>query len=116
MAANKELKSMMEKWNKSDIIECGSEQGMTWHFNKSADAPWQNACCESLIKLIKRALSISVEASTLTFSDLQTAFFEVANLLNSQLIGIKPGSDITLGMYLCPNDLGRSSIEAPIRI
>lgn len=77
MAANKELKSVMEKWNKSDIIEFGSEQGMTWHFNKSADTLWQNGCCESLIRLIKRALSISVGGSILTFSKLQTAFLRL---------------------------------------
>ena len=46
---------------------------------------------------------------------MQTALFEVANLLNERPIGIKPGLDIELGSYLCPNDLllGRTNIKAP---
>lgn len=31
--------------------------------------------------------------------------FEIANLINERLIGIKPGSDIDLGSSLSPNDL-----------
>ena len=51
----------------------------------------------------------------LTFGELQTAFFNVANLMNGRPIGVKPGFDLELGSYLCPNDLllGRSSGECP---
>ena len=50
----------------------------------------------------------------LSFSDLQTVFFEVANLLNETPIGRHP----TLpeeGHYLCPNSLllGRATIRVP---
>ena len=31
--------------------------------------------------------------------------YEVANLLNSTPIGMKPGYNVELGVYLCPNDL-----------
>ncbi len=58
---------------------------------------------------------MAVGDSTLTFGELQTALFEVANLTNERPIGIKPGTDLDLGSYLCPNDLilGRTSIKVP---
>ena len=41
--------------------------------------------------------------------------YEVANLLNSRPIGIKPGYHVELGVYLCPNDflLGHNSMGVP---
>lgn len=100
VAANKELRQMMSTWNISDILQFGSNQGMTWSFNKAADAPWQNGCSEALIKVIKRSITMSVEDSTLTFGELQTALFGIANLTNERPIGIKPGTDLDLGSYV----------------
>ena len=92
-----------------------TDKGLTWTFNKSADAPWQNGCSEALIKSVKRAMVISVGDSKLTSLELQTAFFEVANLLNERPIGYKPGTEPNFGSYLCPNDLllGRTGIAVP---
>lgn len=44
--------------------------------------------------------------------------FEVANLLNERPIGLKPGSDVNAGSYLCPNELllGRASNHAPVGV
>ena len=58
---------------------------------------------------------IAVSDSVLTFSELQTVFFEVANLLNERPIGRKPGYDPMTGAYLSPNDLllGRTQINPP---
>ncbi len=67
---------------------------MTWSFNKAANAPWQNGCSDALIKVIKRSITMAVGDSTLTFGELQTALFEVANLTNERPIGIKPGTDL----------------------
>ena len=49
---------------------------------------------------------------------MQTALFEVASLLNERPIGVKPGSDIDNGRYLCPNDLllGRTNNRVPMGI
>ena len=71
----------------------------------SSDAPWLNGACESLMRLVKNGLIKSVGDSILTFGELQTIMYEVANLLNNRPIGIKPGYSIELSMYLCPNDL-----------
>lgn len=37
--------------------------------------------------------------------------FEIANLINERLIGIKPGSDIDLGSPLSPNDLLAMAVQ-----
>ncbi|XP_037773184.1 uncharacterized protein LOC119568819 [Penaeus monodon] len=115
MAANKEIRKMTEKWSISQISKFGSHQGTTWSFNKSADAPWQNGVCEALIKSVKRLLVIVVGENVLSFGELQTVMFEVANLLNERPIGLKPGYNIDLGSYLGPNDLllGRASNKVP---
>ena len=51
--------------------------------------------------------------SVLPYADLQTILFQIANRLNDRPIGMKPGYDLELGQYLCPNDLllGRSTIN-----
>ena len=115
VAARKELRDMAAKMDLSEIQKIGAAHGMQWTFNRSADAPWENALCESLIRLVKRALTVAVGDSIFTFSELQTIVFEATNLLNGRPIGIKPGDDPNLGTYLCPNYLllGRSGIDVP---
>ena len=51
----------------------------------------------------------------LTFSELQLAFFEIANIINSRPIGVTPGSDPDCPLAITPNDLllGRSTNEVP---
>ena len=58
---------------------------------------------------------ITIGENVLSFGELETVMFEVANLLNERPIGMKPGYDISLGTYLCPNDLllGRASNKVP---
>ena len=58
VAANKELEQMMRTWDVEAVRSFGSNNGVTWHFNKSADAPWENGCSEALIKSIKKCLGI----------------------------------------------------------
>ncbi|XP_066941064.1 uncharacterized protein [Macrobrachium rosenbergii] len=110
VAANKELRTMARNWNMTQISEFGSVFGMSWTFNKSADAPWENGCSESLIKSVKRCITMSVGTNIL-----QTCMFEIANLMNSRPIGLKPGFDPSLGIYLCPNDLllGHTGVQVP---
>lgn len=107
VSANKELRSIMANWSDREIKDfcVGGNCTFLWVHNKSADAPWQNGCSEALIKSVKRCLVIAINESVLSFSELQTVLFEIANLLNERPIGIKPGCDPELGSYLCPNDL-----------
>lgn len=112
---SKELSEMGDKLNFGELSKFGSTKGMSWKFTRSADAPWQNGCSESLIRLVKRAMTMSIGEKVLQYGELQTVLFEIANLINERPIGIKPGSDINLGSYLSPNDLilGRTNNSAP---
>ena len=115
VAANKQLREISKNLNWPEICRFGTLKGLTWTFNRSADAPWLNGCSEALIRLVKRALLWSVGETIMTVGELQTVLFEVANLLNERPIGYTPGADPNLGAYLCPNDLilGRTGIAVP---
>ncbi|XP_045115478.1 uncharacterized protein LOC123507035 [Portunus trituberculatus] len=113
--ANKGLTGGIVDLDFDELVKFGGKEGMTWKFTRGADAPWQNGCSEALIKSVKRALAYSIGDRVLQFGELQTVFFEVANLINERPIGAKPGCDINLGTYLSPNDLllGRTCNKAP---
>ncbi|XP_068245412.1 uncharacterized protein [Palaemon carinicauda] len=115
VSVSKELKSDINNWNIHEITVFGAKEGLKWKFNRSADAAWQNGVSEALIKSVKRSLSMLIGTTNLTFSDLQTTFFEIANLMNERPVGLKPGMDVKLGTYLCPNDLllGRANNKVP---
>ncbi|XP_068240885.1 uncharacterized protein [Palaemon carinicauda] len=115
VSASKELESDINNWNIHEITEFGAKEGLKWKFNRSADAAWQNGLSEALIKSVKRSLSMLIGTTILTFSDLQTTIFEIANLMNERPIGLKPSMDVELGTYLCSNDLllGRASNKVP---
>lgn len=98
--ANKELTQAVGNLNFDKIMKFGRKEGMPWKFTKGADAPWQNGRTESLIRLVKRGIGISIGNKVLSYADLQTVMFEIANLINQRPIGIKPGSDLDLGSYL----------------
>lgn len=66
-------------------------------FNRSADAAWQSGVSESLIKSVKRSLSMIIRSSLMTYSDLQTIFFEIANVMNERPIRVELGMDLELG-------------------
>ena len=114
VAGAKEMTGIMEEWDWNRISRFGKENGMKWEFNKSAEAPWQNGCSESLVKSTKQNLSSSIGHNVLTFSELQTVLFEIANLLNERPIGVK--SNDPSEHYLRPNDLllGRASVGVPM--
>ena len=113
VSASSELINVTKNWNQTELEDFGVVEGFQWQF-ASADAPWQNGISEALIKTIKRTLKLVIGENALTFSELQTICFEVANLVNERPIGRHPTSpdDRT---YLCPNDLllGRLSPRIP---
>ena len=113
VAANKELSNISKKWDWKHLKCFGVTEGFEWIFT-SADAPWQNGITEALIRSVKRAINASIGDSILTFSELQTVLYKVANLLNERPIGRHPTSPDD-GNYLCPNDLllGRATSRVP---
>lgn len=112
------MRQILSRLDWLDINRFGSGKGMEWVFTKSADSPWQNGLSEALIKSVKRSLKTMIGNRTLTFGELQTVLFEVANLLNEHPIGLEPGSDVNVGCFLCPNELllGRASNHASLGI
>ena len=92
-----------------------TEVGFTWNISP-ANSPWRQGRCEVRIKVIKRLLTISVGVLRLTPMELQTAFFEAANLCNERPIGIHktPRADGSFKV-LTPNCLilGRSLNTVP---
>lgn len=113
VAANEELKNVVKGWNEEELKEFGVMEGFKWDF-APADAPWQNGVSEALVKSVKRALTAAISDHVMTFSELQTVCFEVANLVNERPIGRHPTSPDD-GTYLCPNDLllGRATSRVP---
>ena len=57
-----------------------------------------------IVKSVKKAITVAVGESVMTFSELQTVCYEAANLVNERPVGRHPTSPED-GTYLCPNDL-----------
>ena len=115
IAANKELIAISKGLDVSEIKGFGDKNKMQWSFNRASDAPWLNGACESLIKSVKVSIQKAINDNVLTFPEFQTVLYEVANIVNSRPIGVKPGNDISRGTYLSPNCLllGRNDRHAP---
>ena len=74
-------------WDWDELAAFGATKGMEWKF-VPADAPWQNGASEALVKSVKKAITVAVGESVMTFSELQTVCYEAANLVNERPIGI----------------------------
>ena len=113
VAASKELKETISNIDEEKLIGFCASQGTTWKFT-TTNAPWTNGVTESMVKSIKKALSVSIGEQIMEFSVLQTVMFEAAELVNSRPIGRHPTSPDEEA-YLCPNDLllGRSNRQIP---
>ena len=113
LAASKELIDAIEALDTDRIKEFSIQQGCDWHFSPP-DAPWANGATEALVKTVKRNLQSTIGSQVLSFSELQTVMFEVAQITNQRPIGTHPSlpEDRT---YLTPNDLllGRASNSIP---
>ena len=112
-SASNELKEIVKGLDWDEIQNYGHQRGTTWDFSPG-DSPWYNGATEALVKSVKKALNVMVGENIFVFSELQTAIFEAAQLVNQRPIGKHP-TQPTEGSYLCPNDLllGRSSTHVP---
>ena len=73
-----------------------------------------NGCAESMIKGVKKAMKHAIGAQCLSYPEMQTVLFEIANLVNERPIGKHP-DDPNDGHYLSPNEmlLGRATARVP---
>jgi hypothetical protein len=107
-------KELQEMFNEFDWLKIQDEShGLEWKFSPP-DAPWYNGCCEALIRSVKKSIYHAIGDQKVSFSELQTTFFECANIVNERPIGATPSS-VDDGSYICPNDmlLGRSTNKPP---
>jgi hypothetical protein len=113
VGAERELREMIEGWEKEKLKEFAAEKGIKWQFI-TPTAPHQNGCAEAMVKSCKRAIKKAIGDSKLTPFELYTCFLEIANLINQRPIG-RVTTDPSEGTYLCPNDilLGRASSKVP---
>ena len=108
---------ILERWWKNmerALREFGSTKNFEWKISPP-DSPWRQGKAERRIGIVKKLLRLSIGDSILTPLELQTAFFEIANVCNERPLGLsKPRED---GSYvlITPNQLllGRSSNIVP---
>jgi len=109
---------VVQGWNQEELKEFGVMEGFKWDF-APADAPWQNGVSEVLVKSVRQAITAAISDHIMTFSELQTVCFKVANLVKQRPIRRHPTSPDD-GTYLYPNDLlpGRATsrlLNGPFR-
>ena len=114
VAASKDISDLTKDWN-WDIVSNWAGNNKVKRKVVPAEAHHHNGLSESMIRSTKRSLAHVVGDNVLSFSELQLAMFEVANIINSRPIGIISGSDPEVPTALTPNDLllGRSTNEVP---
>ena len=97
------------------LQDFGTTKNFRWEVSP-ADSPWRQGKAERRVGIVKKLLTLSVGDSRLTPLELQTAFFEVANICNERPLGVnlKPREDGSYSL-ITPNDLmiGRSGNKVP---
>ena len=101
-------------WNWSVVSGWASVNRMKWTI-VPGEGQHQNGLSESMIKCTKRSILHMIGENNLTFSELQLAFYKIANIINSRPIGVITNSDPDCPTPITPDDLllGLASNEAP---
>lgn len=88
----------------------GTERAWDFH---PADAPHRNGAAEAAVKLMKRALtSIGGTVDSLTSGELQTLFYQVANLTNEKCVPISgAGSEPFRLVWICSEGNGVNLLD-----
>ena len=117
LAAAKEMDivDLVDKWDWQPIKEWAAGKQIIWTV-APAEGHHQNGLSESMIKSVKRTIKHKVtDNNVLTFGQLQTVMFEVADIINSRPISIISGSDPNNPSPITPNHLilGRATSQPP---
>ena len=113
-SASGKLESWWDKMQKG-LRELGSSRNFRWIVSPP-DSPWRQGKAERRVGIVKRLLKFSVGDTRLTPLELQTSFFEIADICNQRPIGLnqRPREDGTFDV-ITPNNLlhGRSGHFVP---
>ena len=115
IAAAKDIAELVANWDWQPIQQWAVNHQIKWTL-APAEGPHQNGLSESLIRSVKRTVKHKITNNNiLTFAQLQTVLFEVANIVNSRPIGITSGSDPEQPNSITPNHLilGRATADVP---
>ena len=115
IAAAKDIAELVANWDWKPIQQWVVSRQIKWTL-APAEGPHQNGLSEALIRSVKRSLKHKItQNNILTFAQLQTIFYEVANIINSRPIGIISDSDPEQPSPITPNHLilGRATAEVP---
>ena len=113
IAAAKDI-AELASWDWSPIEQYCTERKIKWTL-APAEGQHQNGASEALIKSTKRTIKHTVGNHVCTALELQTVFYEIANIINSRPLGITSGSDPSNPTPITPNGLlmGDDSNDVP---
>ena len=102
--AGSEIKEIWGKMNNEKFKTNPVFKGASWHFSP-AESPHRQGLVESMVKTVKRAFKV-LEGNVLSFTEMTTLFYRIANLVNSRPIA-KFKQDIASGdiTVVTPNSL-----------
>lgn len=103
VAAERELRQSIEKWNNEKIQDHLSQQGVKWVFNPPTGSHHGGAW-ERLIRSIRKILNATIKEQVLDEECLQTFFCEAEAIINSRPI-TAASSDVNDLEALTPNHL-----------
>ena len=108
---------ILERWwqtMEKQLRDFATTKNFQWKISPP-DSPWRQGKAERRIGIVKKLIQHSVGDSRLTPVELQTAFFEVANICNERPIGLSHPREDGSHVLITPNQLlmGRSSNILP---
>ena len=114
IAASKDIAPLVQDWDWNPIHEWAAQKQIKWTLTP-AEGQHQNGLSESLIKLTKRTIKHKITGNVLSALQLQTAFYEIATIINSRPISVDSGSDPDCPSPITPNHLilGRATADVP---
>ena len=116
IAASNEVRGMLELLDWSRVKGWTARHYVEWQF-VPVKGQHANGCAEAIVKSSKRLLTIVLQSKRVSFTELQTVLFEVAQILNCRPLGLyhKPGTDPLDGGPITPNHLllGRATNMTP---
>ena len=103
IAASKDIAELVANWDLKPIQQWIVSRQIKWTL-APAEGPNQNGLSEALIRSVQRSIKLNItKKDILSFYELQTVFYEVANIINSRPIGIISGSQPEQPSLITPN-------------